>query len=277
MKSRLLIFTLFLQLIAASQGKYTVFKTIGNIRYFSDKSKQWETLKPMDSISNDTKIRFIPHSSLIIFDSKYRIYEVTQNGDYLLKNTIHGIENNTSKEMQKAVKFFAEQTFAAHANGNTQKSKGAVYRGEEGLFPWDSTDIVEDTFTIIIKLPKGRYPVLLTLNDNRVLIYNDTNIRLASNHLKGKDYNELRIDKELIHLRNTQNASEMKSMRTLLNSKKTSNAAKYSILLEYCISKKYYSLAKYYLQTLKEQNRVGYEEVREAMKSNALINQMAAL
>jgi hypothetical protein len=277
MKIKVFFFFLLFHFIANSQGGYIVFKTIGDVRYFSGKTRQWELLKPKDSISNDTKIKFSPNTSLVIFDSKYRIYEVKKDGEFLLKNTINTKTNSTSEEMQKAVKYFVERTFEAHEGETKQKVKAAVYRGGDEVFPWDSTDIAEDTFSIHIDFSKSAYPVKISLNNYKLIIYNDTDLRIPSNTIQGKDYNIMTIGDRSIHLRNVRDLKELKQMNAILNNKNLDTGTRYTLFLEYCISRKYYSLARITLLNLKESDPNSYLLVKENLKDDPVFLKLESL
>ena len=238
MKIRIIIFLLVLPFLLAAQAKYIVFKTIGNVECYSTKTKQWERLKVKDSISNESKLKCPKNSTLVVFDSKYRIYEIKHDGEVLLKNSIPAGNPNSSKEMQKAVKFFVEQTFAASSNGTTQKVKGAVYRGEESVFPWDSAIIIDDSFDLIINLSRTSYPVKVSLNDYSLIIYSDTTLRLSSSNLSEEHANLLKVgNRPVVHLfRETKKSSvAIKNMNALLNSSKKFNAINYALVIGSCI------------------------------------------
>ncbi len=277
MKIKLFLFFILFHSIAYSQGSYIVFKTIGDVRYFSGKTRQWELLKPKDSISSDTKIKFTPNTSLVIFDSKYRIYEVKRDGEFLLKNTINTKANSTSDEMQKAVKYFVERTFEAHEGETRQKVKAAVYRGADEIFPWDSTDIVEDTFSIQIDFVKSAYPVKVSLNDYKLIVYNDTILRIPSNLIKGKGFNMLTIGDRNIHVRNAREVKELKQMNAIMNNKNLDVATRYTMFIEYCISRKYFSLARTTILNLKRSDPTSYAQVKENLKEDSIFLKLESL
>ncbi len=270
MKNNLLILLLLGYLNAFTQANYTVFKTVGNIQYFSSKTKQWEPLRPKDSINANTKIKCVSNSALVIFDSKYQIYEVKQTGEFLVKNSIQSGTQNNTKEMQKAVKFFVEQTFSANSNTNTQKAKGAVYRGEEPVFPWDSAIITEDSFLLNINLTRAQYPTKLSIGANSFIIYQDTQLLLPSSLLLQDAYTTIRLGTErLLHwyrIGNTKTAA-LENLKKLFQTKEPLSATLLAISIEYCIENRYYSVA-YSLVMKVHDNEQTLNELKELLKDN---------
>lgn len=270
MKNNLLILLLLGYLNAFTQAKYTVFKTVGNIQYFSSKTKQWEPLHPKDSINSNTKIKCVSNSALIIFDSKYQIFEVKQTGEFLVKNSIQSGSQNNNKEMQKAVKFFVEQTFSANSNSNTQKAKGAVYRGEETVFPWDSAIITEDTFTLSINLSRTQYPAKLSIGASSFIIYQDTQLILPSTLLLNDAYTTIRLGSERVlhwYRLGSAKTEALDNLTKLCQSKAPLSAAILAISIEYCLENRYYSMA-YSLFMKAHDNDQTLKELKELLKEN---------
>ncbi len=276
MKIRITLFILLFHVVVLAQTRFTVFKTIGGVQFFSTKSNQWETLKPKDTITGETKIKCMKNTSLVFFDLKFQIFEMKQEGVFMVKNAINTNNSNTSEEMRKAVKYFVEQTFAANSNGSTQKAKGAVYRGKESVFPWDSTEIMEDTFEVAIHLPKAEYPVLVSLNEYTALIFHDTTLHLAVQHLKSNQFNELIIGKQVIHLRNKQDSIAKQVLISIMNNKGLSIEAQFSMAIAFCIAKGYYSSAKEMIDRLHKTNKETYQMVTEWLKDNQNFQKLIA-
>lgn len=279
MKIKFTFLLICINLMLQAQVKFTVFKTIGNVEFFSSKTNQWEKLKSKDSITNDTKIKCLPQSSLILFDSKYRIYEVKKEGESLVKNSVNPNNPSTNKEMQKAVKFFVEQTFSAASNGNTQKSKGAVYRGEESIFPWDSTFILEDTFDLNINLSKDNYPVKVSLNGYSVMVYEDTTLRIPSSYLNDGVYNTVKIgNRRVIHLFKEKEKKKLLLgyINSLTKPGSKFNAINYSLVISNCIEMGYMDTARRLIMQISS-DRANFEMVKELLKDNAVARAMMVL
>lgn len=270
MKNNLLILLLLGYLNAFTQANYTVFKTVGNIQYFSSKSKQWETLRPKDSINSNTKIKCVSNSALIIFDSKYQIFEVKQSGEFLVKNSIQSGTQNNNKEMQKAVKFFVEQTFSANANTNTQKAKGAVYRGEGTIFPWDSAVITEDTFALEIDLARTQYPVKISIGNYSTIVYQDTQLNIPANLLNLNGYTTVKVGSDRVlhwYLTGSTKTEALEYLRKICLTKEPLSAAILAISIEYCLENRFYSMA-YCLFKKANNNKQTMMELKELLKDN---------
>lgn len=270
MKNNLLILLLLGYLNAFTQSSYTVFKTVGNIQYFSSKSKQWETLRPKDSINANTKIKCVNNSALIIFDSKYQVFEVKQNGEFLVKNSIQSGTQNTNKEMQKAVKFFVEQTFSANSNSNSQKAKGAVYRGEGSIFPWDSAIITEDTFAFDIDLAKTQYPVKISIGKYSIIVYQDTLLNIPANLLTANEYAIVKVGSDRVlhwYQKGSNKTEALENLRKICQAKEPLSAAILAISIEYCLENRFYSMA-YRLLKNNNINKQTMQELNELLKDN---------
>jgi hypothetical protein len=279
MKNSAVLIFLLLGLGLYGQVRYTVFKTVGSVQYFSTAKKQWETLKPKDSITGNTKIKCLPNAYFIIFDSKYRIYEVRKQGEFLVNNSIPAASDNTSEEMRKAVKFFVEQTFSAGSGSTSQKSKGAVYRGEEDIFPWDSTKILDDTFDVIVNLPKDRYPVRVTLADYVSIIYADTVLKIPSAYLKTGEYTVLRVGKKEIHLflaHDQDDSSRSSNILAITGFEENASAMNYFLAISNCLDMGYHDTALKLINRARS-NPARFQELMELLKDNELVKVLVRL
>ena len=100
MKIRITLFILLFHVVVLAQTRFTVFKTIGGVQFFSTKSNQWETLKPKDTITGETKIKCMKNTSLVFFDLKFQIFEMKQEGVFMVKNAINTLKKNPFFQMR---------------------------------------------------------------------------------------------------------------------------------------------------------------------------------
>ncbi len=195
----LLLFLVFAHAQGVAQNNYTVFKTTGQVMQYS--SGSWVLLKSKDRISAETRIKCEANASFLVFDAQYVVYDVKKSGEYILKNGLVNQNGSKNEELQKAVQFFVQQTFASGSKNVSQKSKGSVERGRTGsIFPWDSTLYIRDTVTFKVQLPKTEYPVQVKIRngnqETRFLAYHDTIIQMIASNFENAAWNRFSVGKQ---------------------------------------------------------------------------------
>lgn len=243
-----------------AQNTYTVFKTTGQVLQYS--AGKWTALKAKDQISAETAIKCDVNASFIVFDAQYKVYDVKKSGEFKLKNGLLIQSSSNNEELQKAVKFFVQQTFSSGSQNVSQKSKGSVERGKKGsIFPWDSTLFVRDTVTFKIQLPKTDYPVQVQIRNGpkvtKFLAYHDTTLRIPSADFENAVWNLFKAGKQQVAF-TVDKGSALANQYLKAVQDGTANALQYYLALEYCHTQKLYEEAGI---LLKDAHRLSADEL----------------